>query len=378
MADREAAKKAARLKNIDTAMAALNKKFGTGTIMKLGDNTHANVEFISTGSLVMDHILGGGLAKGRIVEFFGPESSGKTTAALVAAGNVQRSGGNVAFIDVEHALDPRQARRLGVDTDSLFFSQPDYAEQALEIMNTLADSGAFDLIILDSTAALAPKAEVEGTMEDQQVGLVARIMGKGLRKLVATAANSGTTCIFINQVRDKVGVFFGSPETTPGGRALKFAASQRMRISRIKSIKDGDKVIANQVKVQCVKNKVAAPFGQGETVINFVKGIDTEAEVETIAESLGLFRKGNKEVNPDERANGWYDSATGELLAPNRKALEVMFQEDHDFLLSWKDKCTKKLASMNSEELGDEPTDEEAKEGEDPKTENGITFDDEV
>lgn len=356
---KETARRAARAKELDATIAALNKKYGSGTILKVGENKKANVEFISTGSLVMDHILGGGLAKGRIIEFYGPESSGKTTAALVAAGNVQRDGGNVAFIDVEHALDPRQAKRLGVDIDNLWLSQPDYAEQALEIMCTLCASGAFDLIILDSTAALSPKAEIEGTMEDNLVGAVARVMGRGLRKIVPEAARTGTTCIFINQIRDKIGVFFGSPETTPGGRALKFAASQRMEIRRLGSIKNGDTVIANRVKVKCVKNKVACPFGTGETVINFLKGIDVNAEVEEIAKSLGLIRTGDKDKNPDEKRNTWYDDETGEAIAPTKGALSERFK-DPEFLEEWKKKCAAKLATMSSEELGDDNESDDA------------------
>lgn len=334
MASRSADKKAEqRLKVLDEVMAGINKDMGSGSIMKLGENKHANVNFISTGSLVMDNILGGGLARGRVIEFFGPESSGKTTAALVAAGNVQRDGGNVAFIDVEHALDPAQARRLGVDTDKLIFSQPSSAEQALGIVDRLCESGAVDLIILDSTAALAPEAELEGKIEDQQVGLLARVMSKSLRRITQHASSTGTVVIFINQTREKIGVFYGNPETTPGGKALKFYTSQRMRISRIGSIKDPkdkDRIIANKVEVKCVKNKVAPPFGKGTTVINFTKGIDINAEVEqVVVEEMGLIHK------VDGGGNKMYDN-DGNLIATSRKALAEKFQTEPEFVEQWK------------------------------------------
>ena len=271
MAQTSAAKNAAQNKSangidprrqaaLDTALAQVEKSFGKGSAMRLGDRPEQDVEVIPTGSLALDMALGiGGLPKGRIVEIYGPESSGKTTLALHVVANAQKAGGVAAFIDAEHALDPVYARKLGVDTDSLIVSQPDNGEQALEIADMLIRSGALDVIVIDSVAALVPKAEIEGEMGDSHVGLQARLMSQALRKMTGALAQAGTTAIFINQLREKIGVFFGNPETTTGGKALKFYASVRMDIRRIQTIKNGDEAVGNRTKVKVVKNKMAPP-----------------------------------------------------------------------------------------------------------------------
>lgn len=250
---------------LETALAQVEKNFGKGSAMRLGDRPEQDVEVIPTGSLALDMALGiGGLPKGRIVEIYGPESSGKTTLALHVVANAQKKGGVAAFIDAEHALDPVYARKLGVDTDSLIVSQPDNGEQALEIADMLIRSGALDVIVIDSVAALVPKAEIEGEMGDSHVGLQARLMSQALRKMTGALAQAGTTAIFINQLREKIGVFFGNPETTTGGKALKFYASVRMDIRRIQTIKNGDEAVGNRTRVKVVKNKMAPPFKSAE------------------------------------------------------------------------------------------------------------------
>ncbi|ADQ03010.1 RecA protein [Bifidobacterium longum] len=277
---------------LDTALAQVEKSFGKGSAMRLGDQPEQNVEVIPTGSLALDMALGiGGLPKGRIVEIYGPESSGKTTLALHVVANAQKKGGVSAYIDAEHALDPAYARKLGVDTDSLIVSQPDNGEQALEIADMLIRSGALDVIVIDSVAALVPKAEIEGEMGDSHVGLQARLMSQALRKMTGALAQAGTTAIFINQLREKIGVFFGNPETTTGGKALKFYASVRLDIRRIQTLKNGDEAVGNRTRVKVVKNKMAPPFKSAEFDMLYGEGISREGSVIDMAQQVGVVKK---------------------------------------------------------------------------------------
>lgn len=309
-----------KLKALQLTLDKLEKTYGKGTIMKLGDSNVEQMEAISTGSLGLDIALGiGGLPKGRIVEIYGPESSGKTTLAIHAIANVQKSGGIAAIIDAEHAFDRFYAEKLGVDTQSLLISQPDNGEQALEIADNLIRSGAVDLVVIDSVAALTPKAEIEGEMGDSRMGLQARLMSQALRKLTGTINKTGCCCIFINQLREKIGVMFGNPETTTGGNALKFYASVRLDIRRVSQIKDGENVSGNRARVKVIKNKVAPPFRQAEFDIIFGEGISKVGEIIDIGVEKGIIKK----------AGSWF-SYDDTKLGQGRDSVKQLFHENPD------------------------------------------------
>ncbi len=307
-----------KMKALDAAIAQIEKQYGKGSVMKLGDpNIQMDVETVPTGSLSLDIALGlGGIPKGRIVEIYGPESSGKTTVALHMVAEVQKRGGIAGFIDAEHALDPAYARAIGVDIDNLYISQPDNGEQALEITETMVRSGAVDIVIIDSVAALVPKAEIEGDMGDSHVGLQARLMSQALRKLTAVISKSNCIVVFINQLREKVGVMFGNPETTTGGRALKFYASIRLDVRRTESLKQGGEVIGNHTRIKVVKNKVAPPFKEAEFDIMFGKGISREGDVLDLASNLGIVNK----------SGAWY-AYNGEKIGQGRENAKVFLAE---------------------------------------------------
>ncbi len=306
---------------LDLAIQQITKQFGTGAIMKLGETQKIDVELLPSGSISLDLALGGGYPKGRIIEIYGPESSGKTTLALHAIAEMQKQGGQAAFIDAEHALDPAYAKRIGVDTDNLFISQPDNGEQALEICETLVRSGAVDLIVVDSVAALVPQAEIDGDMGDAQMGLQARLMSQAMRKLTGIISKSKATVIFINQIRMKIGVMFGNPETTTGGNALKFYASVRMDIRRIGQIKDGDAIAGNRTKVKIVKNKIAAPFRTAEFDIMYNEGISKAGDILDVAVQKGIIDKA-----------GAFLKYKGETIAQGREAAKTLLKEKPEFM----------------------------------------------
>ncbi len=314
-----------KLKALQAAMDKIEKNFGKGSIMKLGNESIENVEVISTGSIGLNAALGvGGLPRGRVIEIYGPESSGKTTLAIHVIAEAQKAGGIAAFIDAEHAFDRFYAAKLGVDVDNLWISQPDNGEQALEIADQLIRSSAIDILVVDSVAALTPKAEIEGDMGDNKVGLQARLMSQALRKLTATISKTNTTCIFINQLREKIGVMFGNPETTTGGNALKFYASVRLDIRRVSGIKDGDEIIGNQVRVKVVKNKVAPPFRKAEFEITFGEGISKVGEIVDLGVEYGIIQKSGSwfSYNGDKLAQG--RDATKNLLKDNPELCEQL------------------------------------------------------
>ncbi len=322
-----------REKALELALAQIDKQFGKGSVMRLGERPVVQTAVIPTSSIALDVALGvGGLPRGRVIEVYGPESSGKTTVALHAVANAQKAGGIAAFIDAEHALDPDYARALGVDTDALLISQPDTGEQALEIADMLIRSGALDIIVIDSVAALVPRAEIEGEMGDSHVGLQARLMSQALRKITGILSNSGTTAIFINQLREKIGVMFGSPETTTGGRALKFYASVRLDVRRIESLKDGTDVVGNRTRVKVVKNKVAAPFKQAEFDIMYGKGISREGSLIDVGVEQSIIRK----------SGAWY-TYDGDQLGQGKEKAREFLKENPDVAAEIEKKILEKL-----------------------------------
>ena len=326
-----------KLKALQAAMAKIEKDFGKGSIMKLGDEQIENIEVIPTGSIALDNALGvGGYPKGRIIEIYGPESSGKTTLAIHAIAEAQKAGGIAAFIDAEHAFDRFYAAKLGVDVDNLWISQPDNGEQALQIADQLISSSAIDILVIDSVAALTPKKEIEGDMGDNVVGLQARLMSQALRKLTSTISKTNTTCIFINQLRDKIGIMFGNPETTTGGNALKFYASVRLDTCKASAIKDGDDVVGNLARVKVVKNKVAPPFRKAEFEITFGEGISKIGEIV----DLGV------EHNIIQKSGSWF-SYDGSKLGQGRDAAKALLKDNPELAEEIEAKVREALASKN-------------------------------
>ena len=338
-------------KALDAALSQIERAFGKGSIMRLGQNSHIDIEAISTGSLGIDIALGiGGMPKGRIIEIYGPESSGKTTLALSVIAQAQKKGGTCAFIDAEHALDPGYAKKIGVDIENLLISQPDAGEQALEIADTLVRSGAIDVLVVDSVAALVPKAELEGEMGDSHMGLQARLMSQALRKLPSTVSRSNTQIIFINQIRMKIGVMFGNPETTTGGNALKFYASVRIDIRRVGSIKDKDDVIGSQTRVKIVKNKVAPPFKVVDFDIMYGEGISKTGELIDLGIKAGLV----------EKAGAWF-SYKGEKLGQGRENAKLFLRDHPEIADEIENKIRADAGHLTTEMIGDdEPAEEEA------------------
>ncbi|MDE0375959.1 MAG: recombinase RecA [bacterium] len=333
-----------RTQALDSAMSQIERQFGKGSIMKLGSTAHQKIAHISTGALSLDLALGiGGVPRGRIVEVYGPESSGKTTLALHIVAEAQRNGGLAAFVDAEHALDPVYAKAVGVDIDELLISQPDTGEQALEIADTLIRSGALDVLVIDSVAALVPRAEIEGEMGDTHVGLQARLMSQALRKLTANVNRSMTTAVFINQLREKIGVMFGSPEVTPGGRALKFYSSVRLDIRRIEAIKDGREQIGNRTRVKVVKNKLAPPFRMAEFDIMFGQGISREGSLLDVAVDIGIVRK----------SGAWY-TFEGDQLGQGREKAKRFLRENPDLAMVLEAKVLAAVGITDPEEAGTE------------------------
>ena len=340
-----------RERAVDQAISQIEKQFGRGSIMKLGEDKSIDIPAISTGSLTLDLALGvGGVPRGRVVEIYGPESSGKTTLALHIASEAQAKGGMVAFVDAEHALDVVYARKLGVDVDNLLVSQPDTGEQALDIAEILVRSGAIDVLIIDSVAALVPRAEIEGEMGDHHVGLQARLMSQALRKLTGTISKSRTCLIFINQIRMKIGVMFGNPETTSGGNALKFYASQRLDIRRIGAIKDGDQMVGNRTRVKVVKNKVAPPFKNAEFDIIYGEGISKEGDILDLGVSLDIV----------EKSGAWY-SFSGDRIGQGRQNVKRFLKENTDIRDNIADQILRKTGLRQDPKEKDEKPEEPAK-----------------
>lgn len=334
-----------REKALEAALGHIEKQFGKGSIMRLGENAHMAIESVPTGAMALDMALGvGGLPRGRIVEIYGPESSGKSTLAMHVVAEAQRNGGVAAYIDAEHAMDPIYARAIGVDVDELLVSQPDTGEQALEIADMLVRSGALDVLVVDSVAALTPRAEIEGEMGDTHVGLQARLMSQALRKLTGTLSKSSTIAIFINQLREKVGVIYGSPEVTPGGRALKFYASVRLDIRRIESIKEGAEVVGNRTRVKVVKNKCAPPFRNAEFDIMYGKGISREGSLLDVCVDLGIVKK----------AGAWY-TYEGEQLGQGRENAKSFLASSPELMVELNERVR---SSLTPDLPGTDPEDE--------------------
>jgi recombination protein RecA len=345
-----------RDKALDMAIGQIEKQFGKGAVMRMGENLGMQIEAIPTGALALDIALGiGGLPRGRVVEIFGPESSGKSTLAMHVVAEAQRNGGICAYVDAEHAMDPVYARAIGVNVDDLLISQPDTGEQALEIADMLIRSGALDVIVIDSVAALTPRAEIEGDMGDTHVGLQARLMSQALRKLTATLNRSDTIAVFINQLREKIGVMYGSPETTPGGRALKFYSSVRLDIRRVESIKNGAEIIGNRTRVKVVKNKVAVPFKSAEFDIMYGKGISREGSLIDVAVDLGIVKK----------AGAWY-TYEGEQLGQGRENAKAFLVENLEVMIEISEKVRQEVGLGEGSDgdgadtpLGADPSDDE-------------------
>jgi recombination protein RecA len=339
-----------RDKALELALAQIDKNFGKGSVMRLGDEARAPIEVIPTGSIALDVALGiGGLPRGRVVEIYGPESSGKTTLALHAVANAQKAGGIAAFIDAEHALDPEYAKALGVDTDALLVSQPDTGEQALEIADMLIRSGALDVLVIDSVAALVPRAEIEGEMGDNHVGLQARLMSQALRKIAGALSNANTTAIFINQLREKIGVMFGSPETTTGGKALKFYASVRLDVRRIETLKDGGEAVGNRTRVKVVKNKVAPPFKQAEFDILYGHGVSREGSLIDMGVEQSIVRK----------SGAWY-TYEGDQLGQGKENARKFLKDNPDIANEIEKRIKDKLgigAKLDADEIAPAPVD---------------------
>jgi recombination protein RecA len=339
-----------RDKALELALAQIDKQYGKGSVMRLGDEGRAPIAVIPTGAIALDIALGiGGLPRGRVVEIYGPESSGKTTVALHAVANAQKAGGIAAFVDAEHALDPEYAKALGVDTDALLVSQPDTGEQALEIADMLIRSGALDILVIDSVAALVPRAEIEGEMGDSHVGLQARLMSQALRKITGALSNSGTTAIFINQLREKVGVMFGSPETTTGGKALKFYASVRLDVRRIETLKDSGEAVGNRTRVKVVKNKVAPPFKQAEFDILYGQGVSREGSLIDMGVDQGILRK----------SGAWY-TYEGDQLGQGKENARRFLRDNPDIANEIEKRIKEKLGigpRLDAEEATPTPVD---------------------
>jgi recombination protein RecA len=331
-----------REKALEMAVSQIEKQYGKGSVMRMGEAAHMEIEAIPTGALALDIALGvGGLPRGRIVEIFGPESSGKSTLAMHVVAEAQRNGGICAYVDAEHAMDPVYARAIGVNVDELLISQPDTGEQALEISDMLIRSGALDVLVIDSVAALTPRAEIEGEMGDTHVGLQARLMSQALRKLAGTLNKTNTIAIFINQLREKIGVMYGSPETTPGGRALKFYSSVRLDIRRIEAIKDGVEVVGNRTRVKVVKNKVSPPFKQAEFDIGYGKGISREGSLLDVGVDLGLVKK----------SGAWY-TYEGEQLGQGRENAKVFLVDNPEIMVEISERIRQQLGIGATDDVG--------------------------